>query len=160
MALYTWSYIMMKQIIREQYQHKLSQLVDINKLIRPKEGWVRTLRKALGMSSPQMAKRLGMSKSQASQMERMEIEDRITLMQLRRVADSFDCDLVYALVPRKSVATMVRDRAREKAEKLVAKTDVQMQLEAQQLSNEQLDAQIEIEIDRLVREMPRNLWED
>lgn len=151
---------MMKQIIREQYQLKLRQLDGINTLIRPKEGWVRTLRKALGMSGPQMANRLGISKSQASQMERMEIEDRITLRQLRRVADSFDCDLIYALVPRKSIETVIHDRAREKAKKLVAKTDVQMKLEAQQLSNEQLDVQIEIEIDRLVREMPRDLWED
>lgn len=151
---------MMKQIIREQYQSKLNQLVDINKIIRPKEGWVRTLRKALGMSSPQLAKRLGVSKSQISQMERMEVEDRITLKQLRRVADSFECDLMYALVPRKPVEKMVRDRAMEKAKKLVDKTDVQMKLEAQQLTNEQLKTQIEMEMDRLVREMPRNLWED
>lgn len=151
---------MMKQIIREQYQSKLNQLVDINKIIRPKEGWVRTLRKALGMSSPQLAKRLGVSKSQISQMERMEVEDRITLKQLRRVADSFECDLMYALVPRKPVEKMVRDRAMEKAKKLVDKTDVQMKLEAQQLTSEQLKTQIEMEMDRLVREMPRNLWED
>ena len=150
----------MKQKIREQYQHKLSQLVDINKLIRPKEGWVRTLRKALGMTGPQMAKRLAMSKSQASQMERMEAEDRITLKQLRRVADSFDCDLVYALVPRKSIETMIRDRAKVKARQLAAKADVQMQLEAQQLSSEQLGAEIENEIDRLIREVPRSLWDD
>lgn len=151
---------MMKQIIREQYQSKLSQLIDIKKVIRPKEGWVRTLRKALGMSGPQLAKRLGMSKSQASQMERMEVEDRITLKQLRRVADSLDCDLMYALVPRKPVEIMLRDRAREKAQQLVGKTNVQMKLEAQQLSNEQLVVQIEMETERLLREMPRNLWED
>lgn len=150
----------MKQIIREQYQSKLAQLIDINKVIRPKEGWVRTLRKALGMSSPQLAKRLGMSKSQASQMERMEVEDRITLKQLRRVADSLDCDLMYALVPRKPIEIMLRDRAREKAQQLVGKTDVQMKLEAQQLSNEQLEVQIEMETERLLREIPRNLWED
>ncbi len=160
MATYIWSFVMMKQIIREQYQSKLSQLIDIKKVIRPKEGWVRTLRKALGMSSPQLAKRLGMSKSQASQMERMEVEDRITLKQLRRVADSFDCDLMYALVPRKPVEIMLRDRAREKAQQLVGKTDVQMKLEAQQLSNEQLKVQIEMETERLLREIPRNLWED
>jgi predicted DNA-binding mobile mystery protein A len=160
MALYIWLFIMMKQIIREQYQSKLNQLIDINTVIRPKEGWVRTLRKALGMSSPQLAKRLDMSKSQASQMERMEAEDRITLKQLRRVANSLDCDLVYALVPRKPIDSMLHDRARQKAQKLVAKTDVQMKLEAQQLSNEQLEVQIEMETERLLREMPRNLWED
>jgi predicted DNA-binding mobile mystery protein A len=160
MVIYTWPFIMMKQIVRQQYQSKLSQLVDINNIIRPKEGWVRTLRKALGMSSPQLARRLGISKSQASQMERMEVEDRITLKQLRRVADSLDCELMYALVPRKPIDIMLRERAMEKAQKLVTKTDVQMKLEAQQLTNAQLKNQIEIETGRLVREMPRDLWED
>jgi hypothetical protein len=55
---------------------------------------------------------------------------------------------------------MLRERAMEKAQKLVTKTDVQMKLEAQQLTNAQLKAQIEMETDRLVREMPRDLWED
>ena len=151
---------MIKQIVRDQYRSKMDQLIDLDKINRPKEGWIRTLRKALGMSSPQLAVRLEMSKSQASQMERMEVEDRITLKQLRRVAEAFDCDLVYALVPRKSVAAMVGDRARLKAQRLVNKTDIQMKLEAQQLSNEQLQNQIEIEAERLVRDMPRNLWED
>ena len=151
---------MIKQIVRDEYRSKMDQLIDLDKINRPKEGWIRTLRKALGMSSPQLAVRLEMSKSQASQMERMEVEDRITLKQLRRVAEAFDCDLVYALVPRKSVAAMVGDRARLKAQRLVNKTDIQMKLEAQQLSNEQLQNQIEIEAERLVRDMPRNLWED
>ena len=112
------------------------------------------------MSSPQLAKRLGVGKSQASQMERMEIEDRITLKQLRRVAESLDCDLYYALVPRQPVIGMVRARARYKAQTLVNKTNVQMTLEAQQLSSEQLEKQVDREVDRLVREMPRDLWED
>lgn len=151
---------MFKQIIQDQYRSKINQLIDIKRISRPKEGWIRTLRKALGMSSPQLAERLEVSKSQASQIERMEIEDRITLKQLRRVADALDCDLVYALVPRQSVENMIRDRARLKAEKLVRKTDVQMKLEAQQLSKEKLEEQLKFETERLVREMPRDLWAD
>ena len=151
---------MIKQIIRDQYRSKINQAIDFNTISRPKEGWIRTLRKALGMSSPQLAKRLVISKSQASQMERMEVEDRITLKQLRRVAGAFDCDLVYAIVPRKPVEDMIDDRARLKAQQLVSKTDVQMKLEAQQLSNEQLQKQVAIEAERLAREMPRDLWED
>lgn len=151
---------MMKQIIRDQYWSKIDQLIDIKRINRPKEGWIRTLRKALGMSSPQLARRLDVSKSQVSQMERMELEDRITLKQLRRVADSLDCDLLYALVPRKPVEEMVRDRAMLQAQRLVSKTDVQMKLEAQQLSNEKLKVQVAMEADRLMRDMPRDLWED
>lgn len=150
---------MVKQIIRDQYRSKIDQLIDFN-VIRPKEGWIRSLRKALCMSSPQLAKRLNISRSQASQMERMEVEDRITLKQLRRVADSLDCDLVYALVPRKPVEEMVRERAGLKARQLVQKTDVQMRLEKQQLSKDKLQDQIAYETERLLREMPRDLWED
>ncbi len=150
---------MVKQLIRDQYRSKVEQLIDFN-VIRPKEGWIRSLRKALGMSSPQLAKRLNISRSQVSQIERMEVEDRITLKQLRRVADSLGCDLVYALVPRKSVDDMVREQARLKAQQLVSKTDVQMRLERQQLSREKLEDQIRFEIERLTREMPRDLWED
>jgi len=150
---------MVKQLIRDQYRSKIEQLIDFN-VIRPKEGWIRSLRKALGMSSPQLAKRLNISRSQVSQIERMEVEDRITLKQLRRVADSLGCDLVYALVPRKSVDDMVREQARLKAQQLVSKTDVQMRLERQQLSREKLEDQIRFEIERLTREMPRDLWED
>lgn len=151
---------MIKQIIQDQYRYKIDQLVDFKQINRPKEGWVRTLRKALGMSSPQLAVRLGVSKSQASQIERMEVEDRITLKQLRRVADALDCDLQYALVPRQSVEAMTRDRAKLKAGRLVNKADVQMKLEAQQLSKEKLEQHIESETDRLLREMPRDLWKD
>jgi predicted DNA-binding mobile mystery protein A len=151
---------MNKQIIRDQYRAKFDQLIDINKIRRPKEGWIRTLRKTLGMSSPQLAIRLSISKSQASQMERMEMEDRITLKLLRRVAEALDCDLVYALVPRQPVDVMVRARAELKAERLVSKTDIQMKLEAQQLSKEKLQEQIKSEADQLVRDMPRDLWAD
>ena len=151
---------MFKQIIQEQYRSKINQLIDFKRISRPKEGWIRTFRKALGMSSPQLAERLDVSKSQASQMERMEVEDRITLKQLRRVAEVLDCDLQYALVPRKSIGEMIRDRAMLKASQLVKKTDVQMKLEAQQLSNELLQLNIEAEAERLLREMPRDLWKD
>lgn len=160
MAIYIWYKHMLKQIVRDQYQSKIDQLIDLKQVTRPKEGWIRTLRKALGMSSPQLARRLGVSKSQASQMERMEVDDRITLKQLRRVAESLDCGLVYALVPKTSIDTMIRERARIKASSLVNKTDVHMRLEAQQLSTGKLQKQIDTEVDRLLRNGSRELWND
>ena len=151
---------MVKQIIRDQYRKKFNRLTDLHPILRPKEGWIRTLRKALGMSGLQLGRRMGISTSQVSQMERMEVEDRITIKQLRRVAEVMGCDLVYALVPREPVEGMVKKRASLKARALVAKADVHMSLEAQKLSDEQLADQMEYETQRLVREMPRDLWED
>lgn len=151
---------MLKQMVRDQYRSVIDQNIDFKRINRPKEGWIRTLRKALGMSSPQLARRLDISKSQASQIERMETEDRITLKQLRRVAAALECDLVYALVPRQSLDVMLRNRARLKAERLVAQVDAQMKLESQQLSKEKLRDQIVAEAERLLREMPRDFWDD
>ena len=151
---------MMKHVILDQYQQKLDQLPDLQTLTRPREGWIRTLRKALGMSSPQLANRLGIGKAQASQIERMETENRITLTQLRRVADALDCDLRYALVPRQRLTDQIRQQAQKKARTLVNKTHIQMTLEAQQLPPAKLQAHIDAETERLLREMPRDLWED
>ena len=43
---------MNKEIIRDQYMAKFDQFIGINVIRRPKEGWIRSLRKTLGMSSP------------------------------------------------------------------------------------------------------------
>ncbi len=152
---------MMNKLIRSQYQSKinLTTSVDVSKIARPKEGWIRTLRKSLGMSANQLAKYLDISSSQATQMERMEAEDRITIKQLRRVANVLNCDLEYAIIPRKPVESTITEQAKIKAQELISKVDDQMRLEDQQLSKDQLTEQLEIEIDRLVEEMPRTLWD-
>ena len=150
----------MKALIRQQYEHKFDHSSAVNELPRPKEGWIRTLRKALGMSSPQLARLLGVGKAQASQIERMEIEDRVTLKQLRRVAEKLDCKLVYAIVPRSSINEMIRARARIKAKRIVEAASRHMILESQQLDELSLNEQIDLETSRLIQVMSRDLWED
>jgi len=150
----------MKNLILQQYQHKFDENLMIKNIRRPKEGWIRTLRKALGMSSPQLARILGLGKAQVSQMERMEIDDRITLKQLRRVAEELDCELVYALVPRTSIQEMIRERADFKAKKIIEAANQHMILESQQLDESSLNEQLDLETNRLIQDMPRNLWEE
>lgn len=150
----------LKQTVLKQYQDTVNQLRSLTVVPRPKEGWVRTVRKALGMSGPQLGRRLGLKKAQVSQMERMEMEDRISLKQLRRVAEALDCDLVYALVPRQPVEETVMARARKKATALVAKADIHMALEAQRLNRTALVREVNREAQRLFDNMPRDLWED
>lgn len=149
----------MKNLALKKYQEKLEQVIDLIGLSRPKEGWIRSVRKALGMSGPQLAKRLDLSAAQVSQMERLEVQDRITLRKLREVADELDCELVYAFVPRQSAEEIVKAQAELKAKELVLKTNQQMQLEAQQFPPEKLEQMIEQETSYLLREMPRWLWD-
>ncbi len=152
--------INLKRTVLKQYQDKVNQLRKLTKFSRPKEGWIRTVRKAMGMNGPQLGRRLGLKKAQVSQMERMEIEDRISIKQLRRAAEALECDLVYALVPKQPIEEIVMERAKVKATALVAKADAQMALEAQQLNKEALVEEVKYETKRLLETMPRNLWED
>jgi len=67
---------------------------------QPQRGWIRAIRDALGVSGPQLAFRLGVSKQRISALEKAEIEGGASLNSIRQAADALDCDLVYALVPR------------------------------------------------------------
>ena len=125
---------------------------------RPARGWIRAIRDALGMSSRQLATRMGQSQPAVSQLEHSEVDDRITLATLRRAADALECDLVYALVPRTTLDDTVRRRARSLARRDVASVDQTMRLEAQSLDPQLLDDRIEDYASRLLD--GRRLWDD
>ena len=75
---------------------------------RPHKGWIRAIRDALGMSSTELAARIGVSQQRVSQIEQGELQETITLETLRRAANALDCDLVYVLEPRTSLDEAVR----------------------------------------------------
>lgn len=151
----------MKQILLKQYQEIVDQAAQSVAGFRmPQEGWIRTMRNALGMSGAQLARKLKMSRAQISQAERNELSGAITLKSLQKMADAMGCRVVYTFVPEVPAREMVVRRAREKAQQLVSKADTHMALEKQSLSGKDR----EFEIERLQRElldkMPSDLWND
>jgi predicted DNA-binding mobile mystery protein A len=98
---------------------------------RPPRGWIRAVREALGMSAAVLADRLGVTPSAVIRLEQSEAADRVRLETLRRTADALDCDLVYLLVPRRPLSTVVRERASELAHNQVAAVEQTMRLEDQ-----------------------------
>ena len=98
---------------------------------RPPAGWLRTIRKALGMTSDVLAKRLGMTASGARKLEQAEAADAITLGTLRRVAEALDCDLQYTLIPRRPLREMRWQQAMHLAQQWQQRADRTMALEAQ-----------------------------
>jgi predicted DNA-binding mobile mystery protein A len=83
------------------------------------------------MSAATLADRLGVTAGAVIRLEQSEAADRVRLETLRRAADALGCDLVYLLVPRRPLTTVVRDRARELAHWQVAAVEQTMQLEDQ-----------------------------
>jgi predicted DNA-binding mobile mystery protein A len=115
---------------------------------RPAKGWVRAIREALGVSSADLAWRMGTSRQLSLQQEKAEAEDRITLKSLRALANALDCDLVYALVPRAGPLEESREnRARILARRNVLGVEHSMALEGQAVGN--VDEAIEEETRRL-----------
>ena len=98
---------------------------------RPTSGWIQAIRSALGMTTRQLATRLGISQSTLATLEKSEAENKITLQSLRRVADALDCDFQYVLVPRSPLKKRVEKRAEVIAQHRVARILHSMRLEDQ-----------------------------
>jgi predicted DNA-binding mobile mystery protein A len=97
----------------------------------PRSGWLRAVREALGMSSRDLAARMGVAESTVVRLETSEREGTAQLNSLRRAADALGCDLVYAVVPRRPLEDTVQQQARSKAVRSLAPVQHTMLLEDQ-----------------------------
>jgi predicted DNA-binding mobile mystery protein A len=143
---------------RRQLDRLLSPPVDLRQFARPREGWIREIRQALGMSASQLARRLSVGQSTVSKLEKTEREETISLRSLTKVAEAMDCTLVYAFVPRLSLEAVVEKQARQRATELVTRVDHTMALEAQNRSQDDRKAEVEELAGDLKRTLSRELW--
>lgn len=151
-----------EKIVAKQYRDKVNQAVNQfdSFSIRPQEGWLRTVRTALGMSGTQLAKRLGVTKSRVSKAEQDEPLGSVTLKTMRNMAEAMDCKFVYAVVPNENVDVIIGQRAKEKARLQVKAASTYMALEAQSLNKEQLEFEIERIAAQIIDKMPSDFWND
>ena len=126
----------------------------------PGSGWVRLIRQALGMTSPQLARRLSISRQAVLDLEQREAKGAITIDALRRAAAALDCDLVYAVVPRTTLGAIVHTRALEKARRELDIIALSMRLESQGVEPVEHARQIADRADEIARDEMRTLWED
>jgi predicted DNA-binding mobile mystery protein A len=128
---------------------------------RPPAGWLRAIREALGMTSAVLADRLGMTASGARKLEQAEAADAITLGTLRRVAEALDCDLQYALVPRRPLQEMRWQQALQLAQQWQQRAGRTMALEAQSISSPSAaaDERLEAMAQEILRTSGNRLWD-
>ena len=100
---------------REDLARRLKKWKSFVREPPPPCGWVRAIREALGMTAAQLGERLRISQAGVAALELSERRGRIKLTTLRKIAAKLDCDLVYALVPRKPLDELLRDRQRRLA---------------------------------------------
>ncbi len=124
----------------------------------PSRGWLKEIREALGRTERQQAERLGISGSTLHKSEQSEAQERISLGQLRKLADGLDCELVYALVPRKPLTEVVQDRAKQLAKEEVYGVAHTMSLEDQRPTDERIQKQVVRRAEELLRGKWSDLW--
>lgn len=149
-------------VVLKQYQNKVNQaLKQFGDYAMPSsEGWLKTVRKALGMSGSQLAKRLGVTKGRVSQAESAELTGSATLKSMQSMAQAMDCRFVYVVIPEREIESVIRDQAVLKAKEQIKAASTQMALEAQSLSNEQLAYEVDRLASEIIKKMPSYLWND
>ena len=147
-----------RAISRQRLDQRFSSMKPEYRYQPPPKGWIRAIRDALGMSGAQLGRRMGMKAQSVADIEKSEASGTIQLKTLRRVAEALDCIVVYALIPKSSLEDVVQRRAHEIARKELIRIAHTMDLEAQGLSQEEREEQIETYIRDHLRE--RDLWED
>jgi predicted DNA-binding mobile mystery protein A len=142
-----------------QLQQLDSHIAEIRSCERPTDGWIRAIRKSLGMSVSQLAKRMHVSQQAISQLEAKEQNDSITIKTLRKAAEAMNCRVVYAIIPNDgTLEDIVKNQALNKAREIILAVDRTMQLEAQGVGNAQ--AKIRETAEELASNPNSKLWEN
>lgn len=89
----------------------------------PSKGWLRGVRESMGLTTRQLASRLGVDFSSILRMEAREAKGNVTLRSMDHAARAMRCRLVYAIVPEgaESLEEIVGDQALALARQLTGK---------------------------------------
>jgi predicted DNA-binding mobile mystery protein A len=126
----------------------------------PPKGWLRAIRNALGMTTAQFARRLGVSQPRIVELEQSEAAGSVTLHTLQRAAEALGCRLVYALVPERPLADIVNDRAKLVAERQSASVEHTMRLEDQAVQGKTARTGLRRQLLGELMRHPARLWDD
>ncbi|MDR4482416.1 MAG: mobile mystery protein A [Nitrospirales bacterium] len=150
-----------KSIVAKQYQDKVNRAaIKASHIESPPEGWLCTVRKALGMSAAQLARRLGVTRAQVSKTEKGELNGSVTLKTLQNMAEAMGCRLTYAIIPETKIEDILAARAQQKASRRVEEAHKHMALEDQTLSQEQITFEVERLQKDILQNSPADLWDD
>lgn len=141
---------------RSRLDERFAAIGPAARFTPPARGWIRAVREALGMTTAQLAFRMGVKQPSVISFERSEARGSIEMATLRRAAEALDCTLVYALIPRKSLEATVRERAGEFARRRLEPIEHSMLLEDQKVTERDADARID---DILDETNPRLFWD-
>jgi predicted DNA-binding mobile mystery protein A len=141
-----------------QLEDRLRVLREFAAAAPPPDGWIRTIRQALGMSTEQLAYRMQVTRQAVLQMEAAESKQTVTWTTLRRAAAAMDCEVVYAIVPKGSLQQVLLKQGRKQAERHLQRIGHSMKLDAHMVGPAEQERQVEELAWHLAAERSKSLW--
>ncbi len=145
------------RLVQKLVERRLEPWYKVSKQM-PATGWLFTIRQALGMSAAQLGERIGMTRQGVADLEQREQKGSATLAALRKAAEGMNCDLVFAVVPRASLADLRRKQATDSAAREIGRVAHTMGLEDQATGPEEVKRLVEERADELLRTGGKALW--
>ena len=127
---------------------------------RPPKGWLRAIRDALGMTTAQLARRIGVTQPRIVELEQSEVSGAVTLHSLQRAAEALGCRVVYALVPDRPLAEVVRARAELVADRQLTSVQHTMALEDLGVRDKEANKLLREMYIRKLLQKPARLWDE
>jgi predicted DNA-binding mobile mystery protein A len=143
----------------QQLDKRFIAFAPLANALRPAKGWIKAVREALGMTTAQLGKRLGVSQQRAAMMEKAEVDGSITLKSLEQAAQTLGCRVVYVFYPEEPLTETLRARAEAVADQQMRAVEQTMRLEDQSVADNSLSLETR---DRLMEQLlkrPARLWD-
>jgi len=145
--------------VLDETEKKLRKFARI-KNANPSDGWIYTIRTALGMSMRQLGKMAKVTPQAIKDIETREKNGNITLAALEQIGKHLNLKLVYGFVPLDgSLKKMIDKRALDVAKKIITKTSNSMKLEDQTVSPANLKKSIKAKAKEIKEKNLKLLWE-
>lgn len=151
-----------KTVVQQQYRSIVDNVAArLSGIKTPPEGWLRTVRSALGMSGAEVAKKLGVTRARVTKVEHAELKGGVTLKSMQAMAEAMGCRFVYAIIPTSgSIEDIITAQARKKAERIVGTASKHMALENQKLPDDKIAQEVERLTREIAEERPSDFWND
>lgn len=148
------------KLLIEQLDQKLKSFQKTETILVPDKGWINTIRTTLNMTMAQLGSKLNVTRQGIKRIEESEAKGSISINSLKEVGKALDLKLVYGFVPKDgTIDNLIKSRAEKLAKKIVLRTNQNMKLENQGISDKKIKQSIIDLATEIKREMRKSLWD-
>lgn len=148
------------KLLIEQLDQKLKSFQKAETILVPDKGWINTIRTTLNMTMAQLGSKLNVTRQGIKGIEESEAKGSISINSLKEAGEALGLKFVYGFVPKDgTIDNLIKSRAKKLAKKIVLRTNQNMKLENQGISDKKIKQSIIDLATEIKREMRKSLWD-